>query len=71
MKCIEVCATVEQAREKMRLLKEQGIDAKLIVDPLESVAPALSPMIGVGLMVPDALEVEALNVLHGVHTIAS
>jgi hypothetical protein len=61
MKCIEMFATIEQAKEKLPELKSRGIEAHLIVDPLESMAPALSDMTGVGITVPDARAVEGLD----------
>ncbi len=71
MKCIEMFATIEQAKEKLPELRSKGIDARLIVDPLESMAPALADMSGVGISVPDARAVEAYEVLHPAYKKAS
>ncbi|MEN9835269.1 MAG: hypothetical protein RL011_1462 [Pseudomonadota bacterium] len=71
MKCIEMFPTIEQAKEKLPVLKSRGIDARLVVDPLESMAPALADMSGVGISVPDASAVEAYEVLHPVYKKAS
>ena len=63
MKCVEVFPHREPAAERARLLKEQGLTAKVFVDPMESLYPALATFHGVALMVPDDEESEALRIL--------
>jgi hypothetical protein len=56
MKCVETYKHRDAAREKQQLLRDRGINARVVVDPLESMAPALSDFHDVVLMVePDDL----------------
>jgi len=63
MKCVAIFKHRELATEAKLLLKSHGISAQVVVDPLESIAPALSPFNGVGLMVDDRSESESLALL--------
>jgi len=63
MKCVETFKSRELAGEKQRLLQDKGIDARLMVDPLESYYPALAPIHGVALMVGDDKVGEAMGIL--------
>ena len=63
MKCIEFFKQRESATDAKLLLKTHGIQAQVVVDPLESIAPALSTFTGVGLLVDDSSEYEAMALL--------
>ena len=63
MKSIETYKNTDSARETQRLLRESGIDSRLVVDPLESRYPALSLYQDVVLMVPDDRVQEATSIL--------
>jgi hypothetical protein len=63
MKCVETFKTGEAAQEKRRLLMENGIDAKVFVDPLECRYPALSGYQDVALMVHSDFAVAAADIL--------
>lgn len=48
---VGIYKTRENAREKQKLLADQGIASKLLVDPMESMYPALSEFEGVAIVV--------------------
>ncbi len=51
MKCVEVFKHRDDVREKQQMLKDKGIDSRVMVDPLEGRYPALSTFHDVQLMV--------------------
>jgi hypothetical protein len=63
MKCVETYKTREAATEKRRLLEAAGIEAHVVVDPLEARFPALSHFQDVALMVPEASMARAETIL--------
>jgi hypothetical protein len=62
MKCVDSYKTDLIAGEKRRILAENGIESRIVVDPLESRYPALSTFSDVALMVSD----EDLTVARGI-----
>jgi hypothetical protein len=63
MKCIEVFKHRDQASEKQQALKDKGIEARVVVDPLEGRFPALSTFHDVVLMVNSEQFQEASTLL--------
>ncbi len=63
MTCVAQFNHRELAMPTVELLRAQGISVRAVVDPLESIAPALSPYRGVALMVPEKDADRARSVL--------
>jgi hypothetical protein len=63
MKYVETYKTREKASEKQRLLADKGIKSRVLVDPMEGFAPALSSFFDVALVVAPELTTEAQQLL--------
>jgi hypothetical protein len=65
MKCVQTFKTRESANRSVQQLREGGIEARVVVDPLESRMPALSDFCDVSLMVAEKDEHKARGILGG------
>jgi len=63
MKCVETFPTGESAFEYRRLLAQNGIEARIAVDPTEGLYPALSSFQDVALLVAEHQVEAALSIL--------